>query len=298
LILLDIYIIIIVGVFYLKKGTVLIMNDLTNKTNQLNSIGVKDVKSDEINVLPLLMVLLKKLWLIILAAVIVGGATFAGTKFLITPTYRCSFTAYVNNKSQLSNGQDTLSSSDITAAQQLVRAYSEIVHSRAILQSAAEKINLDLSADELNNMVSTEVQNDTQIITVYVVDTTPEGAYNLAQSIALISPDQISNVIEGSSMRIIDMPQRPTKIYKPSLMKNTLVGCLLGAFIAVVYIIIRLLLNDKVKDESDLEARFSLPVVGVIPDMNTTSKGDSNYYDYEYAYRNSEIKRSGDRNGK
>lgn len=273
------------------------MSDSVNKKNGLNSFA-NAPKNDEINILPVLMVLLRKLWLIVLVAALVGAAVFAGTKFFVTPTYRCSFTAYVNNKSQLSNGQDTLTSSDITAAQQLVRAYSEIIHSRAVLLMAAQRINLDMSASELGDKVSTEVQNETQIITVYVVDRTPEGAYNLAKAIADVSPGQIADIIEGSSMRIIDMPQKPTHIYKPSYIKNTLLGFLVGGFLMAAYIVIRLLVNDKVKDETELETRFSLPVVGVIPDMNSTGKGGSNYYDYEYAYRYSEIKRSGDRNGK
>ncbi len=264
----------------------------------VNSKGKQTLdNSDEINIFPILTELLKKLWIIILSAVIVGGIFFAGSKFLVVPTYRASFSAYINNRSQLSNGQETLSNSDLTAAQQLVRAYSETIMSRNVLSASAQYIKLDLSYEELKDMVSTQ-ENDTQIITVYVVDTSPDGAYNLATSIASVAPDQISNIIEGSSMRVIDMPQMPKKVYKPSYIKNTLVGILLGGIISAAFIIIRFLLDDKVKNESELEARFSLPVVGVIPDMLATGKGGHNYYDYEYAYRYSNMKRSKGSDGK
>ena len=271
------------------------MSSFTNNTGIDKS--KKRTNTDEINLIPILSALLKKIWLIILVAIIVGGAVFTCTKFLVTPTYRASFTAYVNNKSQLNN-VDTITGSDLTASQQLVRAYSETINSRNILLASASSINLDVPYKSLASRVSTQVQNETMIITVYVVDVTPEGAYNLARAIATVAPKQIANIIEGSSMKIIDMPQIPDSIYKPSYVKNTVIGVLLGALAAAAYIAVKFLLDDKVKTENELESRFSIPVVGVIPDMNNASRGSHNYYDYEYAYRNNEINRSGGRNGK
>ena len=258
----------------------------------------QNVSSEEVNILPLFLTVLRKFWLIILVAVITGAAFFGVTKSFITPTYRSSFTAYVNNKSQFNNIQDTLTIGDITAAEQLVQAYSKAIQSRTVLSDAASSIGLTDDFSDIESRVSTVVENETFIITVYVIDTSPNGAYNLAKSIANTAPNKVADIFEGSSMKIIDSPQIPTTIYKPSYIKNTAIGFLLGAFAAVGFIIIRFLTDDKVKNESDLESRFSIPVVGVIPDMLSSSKNGHNYYDYEYAYRNSEIKRSGGKNGK
>lgn len=270
---------------------------MANTVNSGLSSGKNNRDFDQINLLAIFTELFKKLWLLILVAVIVGGSCFALSKFLITPTYRASFTAYVNNRSQLSTVQDTISSNDVSASQQLVRAYSKIIVSKNVLSGAAESISSDLSYTQLKNMVTAQV-DDTEIITVYVVDSSPEEAYKLASAIANISTIKIADIIEGSSMKIIDMPQKPTSIYKPSYVKNTAIGCLIGVVLAAAYVIVRFLMDDKVKNENDLETRFSLPVVGVIPDMNAIAKNANNYYEYEYAYRNSEIKRSGGKDGK
>ena len=271
------------------------MDDLTkNKASN----EAKSTPFEEVDVFGLIIILLKKAWLIVLIALLVSASFVAGTKFLITPTYRSSFTAYVNNKSQFNNSQDSLTMSDISAAEQLVRAYSKTIESRAVLSAAAAAIRLNDSYDDIAAKISTEVENETFIITVYVVDTSPEAAYALAQSIANVAPNIIADIIEGSSMNIIDMPQKPNSIYKPSYIKNGVIGFLLGALGAVAYIVIKTMTDDKVKNESELESRFSIPVVGVIPDMLATPKSTNSYYDYEYAYRRSEIKRSGGNNGK
>jgi len=257
----------------------------------------RSISADEVNLLPLVLNLLKRLWLIALVSVLVGAGFFGATKALITPTYRAYFTAYINNKSQVNNTQDTISYNDIIAAEQLVQAYSKTIKSHSVLSAAAASVHSDESYEELERRVSTEVENETFIITVYVVDSTPESACRLAKAIADAATNKIADIFEGSSMRVIDAPQVPTNIYKPSYIKNTAIGCLLGGLLTAAYIIIRFLTDDKVKNDADLESHFSIPVVGVIPDMTFNAKGDRNYYDYEYAYRRSELKRTGENNG-
>ena len=256
----------------------------------------KDRESDEIDLIPIFKVLLKKMWIILLAAIIAGGVVFSASKLLVTPMYRSSFTAYVNNRSRINSDTDLLSSSDLTAAQELVRAYSKILTSREVLISAAKTAGFDYSYEELSKIVTTEVENETEIITVYVECDSPDNAYRLARTIANDAPNQIADIIDGSSMKIIDAPQIETEVYSPNYVRNTVIGAVLGFLIAAAVVVIRFLLDDKVKNENELENRFSLPVVGVIPNMNSSPKG-SNYYYYEYSYKKSDSKRGGVNNG-
>ena len=155
-----------------------------------------DSSEKEVNVIPLLKVLLKRWWIIILTGLIVGGATFAVTKIFINQTYRCGFTAYVNNK-QVKQTTDILTSSDVTAAKELVRTYSHILKSDTVLSSAAESIKLNLKYADLSNMVYTEIQDETEIIAVYVVDENPLVAYDLAQAIMVVLDDFKDAIIHG-----------------------------------------------------------------------------------------------------
>ena len=56
-------------------------------------------KEIEIDLIPILKAIVSKIWLMILVGAIFAGIAFGATKVLIKPTYRCSFTAYVNNQS-------------------------------------------------------------------------------------------------------------------------------------------------------------------------------------------------------
>ena len=248
----------------------------------------KEIPEREIDIIPILKELLKKLWLIILVGLILGGAVFVGTKVLIKPTYRSGFTAYVNNKQSKEN-TDYLTSSDVTASKQLVLTYQKILTSNTILTAAAKSMELDASYNTLQKLVSTEVKDETEIISVFVVDTDPQFAYDYAQAISKTAPQYMAQIVEGSSMKIIDYPEFSDKRYKPSYSNFALIGFLIGALIVIVFVIIRYFMDDTVKSESDIESSFSIPILGVIPDV---SKASNNHSDYYYYSQNSEDKKS------
>lgn len=254
----------------------------TNKPNS-NSPEV------EINIVPLLKELFKKLWLIVLIGILVGAAAFGAAKIFVKPTYRSSFTAYINNK-QLQQSTDYLTVSDVSASKQIVQTYQASLTSSRILSAAADEIGLKASYENLKKMVSVEVQDETQIITVYVVHTDPNIAFRYAEKIAEKSPDEMAEIVEGSSMKVIDSPAFSDKRYKPSYSRYALIGFIIGALLVAAWVIVLYFLDDTVKSEKDLETRFSLPILGVIPDISKAREKGSDYYDY-YSYGQSAEKK-------
>ena len=248
------------------------MNKTENKINESQNF--------EIDLVALLKEIVKKLWLILLVGLIVGATVYVGAKVFIKPTYRSGFTAYVNNK-QGKQTTDYLTSSDVNAAKLLVLTYQSIIKSNNILTAAAESIGVDLPYESLAKKVSAEVKDDTEIISIYVVDTDPQFAYEYAQAIAKTSPAYMAQIVEGSSMKIIDLPEYSEKHYKPSYLKIGLIGFLIGALLVIIFIVVRYFMDDTIKNESEIESKFALPILGVIPDITKASNKSSDYYYYE-----------------
>ena len=230
----------------------------------------------EIDLVPLFKSLVPKIWLMILTGIIVAAIAFGLTKFFITPTYRCSFTAYVNN----SHGSESLSQQDINAGKQLVDTYVNIMRSNTILNAAAESVNLDYTYKQLYKMVTAVVQGETEVIAVYVEHPDPQTAYVLANAIANTAPECMSSIVEGSSMKIIDYPMYSDQRYKPNYIKYAVIGFALGVLLIIAITIIRFLANDTIKSDTELESRFSIPILGVIPDVRSAgdSKNTEQYY--------------------
>ena len=250
----------------------------------------------EIDIIPLLKALLSKLWVMLLAGFIVALVVFGATKLTVKPTYRCGFTAYVNNQRAQSSDKTVLTNQDLVAAQQLTKTYSHIICSNSVLSASLKSINSDLTYNDFSKMVSTEIQDETELISVYVVNQDPQDAYELANAVANTAPKYMSQIVEGSSMKIVDYPVYSDKRYKPSYVKYAFFGFLFGVLTVAVIFIIRYFKDDTVKDDSELEAFFSLPVLGVVPDVNASGKSGYGYYN-SYGYeRSSKPERSESKN--
>jgi len=239
----------------------------------------------EIDIIPLLKALLSRLWLMVLVGSIVAGVVYGATKILIKPTYRCGFTAYVNNQHAQAE-KSVLTNSDLVAAQQLTKTYNYIICSNTVLMASLKSIDSDLSYNSIRSMVSTSIQDQTELISVYVINHDPELAYELANAIAKTAPTYVADIVEGSSMKIVDYPTYSENRYGPNYLKYAILGFLFGFMLIAIIVIIRFFKDDSVKEESELELRFSLPVLGVIPDINATSKSNSSYYSNNYGYAN------------
>lgn len=260
------------------------MSDLRNNRQR------QEDEEDVIDLLPLLKALWRSAWIIVTIAILAGSATYLGTKLLVTPTYRASFTAYVNNRNKTGEDTTTVTSSDLTASKSLVYTYSEIMTSRSMLLAAAEQAGIAEDYETIAETVSTNIVSETEIVSVYVTMEDPAQATAMAGAIADLAPGYISQIVEGTSMQIIDQPVMPTDIYSPSYLKNTLIGLVLGGVICCAVIVLKELIDDRIKGEEELENRFGLAIVGTIPNLVTAGKIDDSY---GYGYGSASKKKGG-----
>lgn len=225
-------------------------------------------------------VFIKRFWLIALAAVIVGAASFIYTKTCVTPLYRTDFTAYVNNR-VTNDDKVTTNTGDLNASIGLMYLYNEIISSRSVLTEAAALCGLDYGYGTLAGMVSTSMPEKAALIRVFVTADDPEVAVRLAKAISQVAPEHVARVVEGSSMKIVDDPVRPTAPFSPNAFRSAIIAAMIGAVLAYVAFVLLDLINDIVQGAEDLENRYDVVVVGKIPDMAQMSKGDR-YSKYGY----------------
>lgn len=226
----------------------------------------------------LIKALIRKAWLIVIVAILFGSGAYLATKQFVTPTYCASFTAYVNNSSEQVD-YTVRTSSDVMAARSLVSTYAIILKSRDIIEEAAEDANLGMSYAQLAEAVSINAVDDTEVFRVDVVLPDPEDALAFSQALAKAAPEYVSRIVAGSSMEVITSPTLPTSIYSPNYTKNAEKGFLFGAFIVIAAVVLKELLDTRVKHESELEERYGIPVMGRIPDLVEAKKyRDSGYH--------------------
>ena len=244
-----------------------------------NRVDEKVEEGMTIDLLQIFKALWHRAWLIVLAAVILGGAGFSIAKFAIAPTYSSSILMYVNNRKANEQVSGSISSADISAAKSLVSTYSEILKSRTTMEQVIERAGLDYTWKELASMVTASAANNTEVMRVSVVTEDPEEAAMIANTIAEVLPIRISFVIEGANVKLVDEAVPDYHKVAPSITKYTAIGMLLGIVLAVAFAVIETLLDDTIHNEEYILRNFNCPILARIPDL--TSSGGKHYGYYQ-----------------
>lgn len=230
-----------------------------------------------------LMRLMKAVWrhavAIVLAAVLCAGVGFSLAYWVVPAKYQASALLYVNN-GNFSVGSTSISLSDLSASKTLVSTYIAILKTRLTLNEVIERAGVDYSIGELKSMISASAVNNTEIFEISVTSTDPEEAAHIANTIVEVLPDKISEIINGASVRTVDLAVAPTGKSSPSYTKFAMVGALVGLLFSSGIVVIRELLDDQIHGEEDLLQTYKLPVLAAIPDMLAvqTGKGYGSYY--------------------
>ena len=233
-------------------------------------------KTRELDLRLLVMALVRKLWLIALCAVILAAAAFGYTKYFVTPTYRASVTIYVNNnRLNLEGSSATLTASDLSVAQRLVSTYVITLKSDRVLTKVAQELDVKLSAAQIRNMISAEAVDNTEVFKGQITNAAPKLAADIANAIAKVAPDEISEIVVGSSTKIIDYATVPKAPSAPNVMRNTALGAVIGVALAALIAILQELLDLRVREEQDVTRLSEAPILGRIPDFALDDKGDA-----------------------
>lgn len=236
----------------------------------------------EIDILKLASLLIRKSWLIISVAVLCAILVFANTLFFVTPQYTASVLMYVNNSSISIGGQSlSISSGELSAAKTLVDTYRIILNTRLTLEEVNDSAGLNYTYEQLSAMISSEAVNNTEIFRVNVTDSDPQEACLIANTISRVLPKKIATVVDGSSVRTVDLAVVPTKMSSPNYTKNTLIGFFVGFFAMCAIIVVRELFREDIDSEEWFKETFGekYPILSIIPDQ-----GDPNSSKYGYKY--------------
>lgn len=239
----------------------------------------------ELNLQELLYAVLNKIWLVVVAALLGGVVMFVYTSQFVTPMYRSSVTMYVNNSTKL-NGDDVvnyITSSDLATSERLVTTYVSILRSNTVMEKVSDNVfettGVRVSAAAIRGAMSAGAVSETEVFTVQISYRDPKMAATIANAIATVAPEEIAEIVEGSSTKVIDFAKVAENPYSPNTLSNTALGVAAGAVLAVVLVVLGELLDVRVRGEEDLAQLSDAPVLGVIPDFDV--EGEKGY---SYSY--------------
>ena len=224
-----------------------------------------NTKSDEIDVLALLHKLWTKKLLILFTAFYFAAFSFLGTYFFIQPTYTSTTRIYVVNQA---TDNKNLSAQDLQAGTYLVNDYKEIITSNDVLSEVIKDEKLNLSEAELSKMVSVNIPTDTRLISISVKAKTGQDALVLANKVREVASKKIKTVTKVEDVTTLEEAKLPSSPSSPNIKRNVLLGAILGGFVAIVAVLVREVLDDRIRRPEDVEDVLEMTLLGIVPDTD------------------------------
>lgn len=83
----------------------------------------------------------------------------------------------------------------------------------------------------------------------------------------------IASALSASNVRVIDSAIPPTHPYKPNLILNSGLGLLVGAFLGIVFVVMRERADRSIQAPGETSLYLNVPELGVIPSAGAARKG-------------------------
>lgn len=214
----------------------------------------------EIDLKELFFALSQKWYLIGLSVFLCAVLGLLSAMFLIPEKFESRTSIYIYNQQS-----ENMTYTDLQTGSTLTKDYEVLVKGRTVLESAVEALDLDLTYEEINSMVTVNVPANTRIVEIVVQTTDPYLSRDIADAVREISSKNISKVMGVDAVNVVEKANLPEKKCSPSITKFTLLGAVAGLVISCGIIIVLFLLNDTIRTQDDVEKYLGLSTIGIIP---------------------------------
>lgn len=225
----------------------------------------------------------KRLWLIVLVALLVGGTSFAYATVTYEEEYTSESTLFLFYKEEGRSGSAAMTYLEL--ALHTLSDCEQIITSRRVLNSVIQDMANDESLpalwrDEVARMgygglksrISISNVSDSRVLSIKVRTSAPELSKEIVDRICAYGASEIKYYMGLDQVRVLDegtLNRHPSN----SVSVVTSVALALASGLLVYAIFLLMMLNDnKINTAEDVERYLELSVLGEIPSFTATTK--------------------------
>jgi capsular exopolysaccharide synthesis family protein len=214
--------------------------------------------------------ILRKSWVLIAVLLFVGIGAASAFSLLQTPTYSSSAKVFVSTSggssvSDLQQGN--------TFTQQRVKTYADLATTPIVLLPVIAELGLNVSSSELAAMVTASAPLDTTLIEISVTNVDPALAAQIATSVSESLTLAVENIETSTSdaanvspvkLTLVQHAEVPQEPVSPNVPLNIALGGLVGLALGVSLAVLREALDNRIRNERDVEFITDVPILGGI----------------------------------
>ena len=236
---------------------------MTRTTTNVEPTTVKEEDEMTIDLVELFRNVFKNIKLIIFLIVLFGAVGFGYTKFMIAPTYTASTSIYLTPQVNESGSLDYNSQ---MSNSKLVSNVVNLLTQNNIMSEVAKNVGLE-SADQVRNAITVENESNTEVITITVKTTDPKLSKQIANNTVTTFISRMQKNLNVRNIEIVDKAKLSYIPSGPNVGKNAALSAVSGLVLGIVYTVLQMLFDNRLRNKEDAEKYLGYPVFCVIPDL-------------------------------
>lgn len=220
--------------------------------------------------------MLRRNWIIVVAATCLGLLCGAGSVLLVRPIYTAETQLFVATQS--SGSVQELQQGN-TFSQARVQSYVKTVSTPVVLQPAIDSLGLSTTPAELAQRVKATTDLNTVLISISVSDNSPVQAAATAEAVAnslIKAVDKLERPTMGGTspvnLSVITPADAPVQPSAPNTKLYLGLGAIVGLLAGIGAAILRTILDTRIRGEADVRRVTNAPVLGGISYDGEASK--------------------------
>lgn len=208
---------------------------------------------------------------ILLIAIIIG--TIYSFSF-VKPEYE-SYTTVVLVKDATktdSSSQETITSSDLGLAKNLIGTYSKLVKSKSTLRETINNLGINESEDTLEDKITVSEIEDTAMLKITVQHEDPVQSMKIANEVTNVFAKKVSEIYKIDNVYTVDQAEQSITPCNINHIRDILIFFIIGLVIAIIYVLVANIFDTTIKDSDDIENNTDLITLVSIPYVNENNK--------------------------
>lgn len=215
----------------------------------------------------------RRLWFVLLAAVIGGTGLFAYKAVTYKPAYTSTATVYVLNNSWVGEGSLEDVSSTLNVSINAVGDCKSILERPVVLDKVSEVVGTRVTKKMIKVSLAGEDTGKSRMIDIQVTARSPQLAHDIAKAICECGKEVVSSIMKADMLNLVDeasMPQGPNS--SRFSLPWFFIGAVCGAAALFLLFLCLHVFSEKIRTSEDVEQYLNMRVLGVIPSRDDSGK--------------------------
>lgn len=216
----------------------------------------------DIDIIDMAKVVVRLWWFVMLVALVGASLAFLNARFRLSPLYESHTVMFVGKEASSLADFDY---DDLEFKAKLIGDYKELLKTRQVYSSLEIKYLMDISYREYQKRLFVEGVEGARFMNVGIYYEDPEMAALVANKMSEVLIDLSVEVMGTEDVKVVDEAVINKQVASPSVLRDTLVGFIVGSALAFLLLTIRYVLDDSIDFKSDVSDVYGVPIIGDVP---------------------------------